>query len=204
MFHYDNYILRYEAKYKKINSVINRQMKFFSKITILGVLSALFFATATAAKSGANIYAVSRDVPNKSIYGEPGNRLKLSDFGSSFVVAVFWSRYCFPCIQEMESLADFAEKTKNAGIRVILISPQDEWSGGFAEQRNFLRRLNAQNLEIYVDNKGDLTAALGIFSSPVSVLVNREGKEIGRIRGSVVWNKPEVIDFMLKLAVDGN
>jgi len=175
-------------------------MKIFEKILILGLF--LTFCLPANAKDSANIYEVARDVPSKKIYGEAGNAVKLSDFKDDFVIAVFWSRFCFPCLSEMESLAQFAEKTKNDGIRVILISPKDEWKSGFAEQRRFLKKFKANNLEIYVDNKEDLTAALGIFTSPVSVLVSRKGQEIGRIRGSVTWDRPEIIEYMYKIKAE--
>lgn len=175
-------------------------MKIFEKILILGLILTLSFAV--QAKEGANIYEVAREAPAKAVYGEAGNKVKLSDFKGDFVIAVFWSRYCFPCLSEMESLAKFAKQTKNDGIRVIMISPKSEWGGGFSEQRRFLKKFEAGNLEIYVDDKEDLAAALGIFSSPVTVLVSREGKEIGRIRGSVVWDKPEVIEYMYKIKAE--
>ena len=88
---------------------------------------------AEASEKGVNIYGAARDVPSKAVYGEAGNRVRMDDFKGDFVLAVFWSRYCVPCIRELESLNEFARQTKNDGIRVILISPKEEWQGGFAD-----------------------------------------------------------------------
>ena len=126
---------------------------------------------AEASEKGVNIYGAARDVPSKAVYGEAGNRVRMDDFKGDFVLAVFWSRYCVPCIRELESLNEFARQTKNDGIRVILISPKEEWQGGFAEQRRLLSKYGAPDLETYVDDKSDLAAAFGIFSSPVTVLI---------------------------------
>ena len=79
---------------------------------------------AEASEKGVNIYGAARDVPSKAVYGEAGNRVRMDDFKGDFVLAVFWSRYCVPCIRELESLNEFARQTKNDGIRVILISPR--------------------------------------------------------------------------------
>lgn len=56
----------------------------------------------------------------------------------------------------------------------------------------------------YVDKKGDLSADLGIFTSPNTVLINRHGKEIGRIRGSVEWDDDEVIEYIYKIKAQNN
>ena len=157
---------------------------------------------AEASEKGVNIYGAARDVPSKAVYGEAGNRVRMDDFKGDFVLAVFWSRYCVPCIRELESLNEFARQTKNDGIRVILISPKEEWQGGFAEQRRLLSKYGAPDLETYVDDKSDLEAALGIFSSPVTVLIGREGKEIGRIRGSAEWDSQDVIEYMYKIKAE--
>ncbi len=155
--------------------------------------------TASASEKGVNIYGTARNVPSKAVFGSAGNRVRMDDFKGDFVLAVFWSRYCVPCIRELESLNRFAQQTKNDGIRVILISPKEEWQGGFAEQRRLLAKYGAPDLETYVDNKSDLASAFGIFSSPMTVLISRQGQEIGRIRGSADWSSPEVIEYMYKI-----
>lgn len=166
------------------------------------ILLLLIMAEFVYAKNRANIYEYSRAVPQKEITGESGNKVKLDDFNGDFVIAVFWSRYCGPCIRELKSLSRFARQTRHDGIRVVMISPKGEWAGGFDEQRRFLRRFDADELEAYVDEKEKLASALGIFSSPVSVLVSRDGQEIGRIRGSIEWDKPEVIEYIYKVKAD--
>ena len=77
---------------------------------------------AEASEKGVNIYGAARDVPSKTVYGEAGNRVRMDDFKGDFVLAVFWSRYCVPCIRELESLKVFARQSNIDGIRVILIS----------------------------------------------------------------------------------
>lgn len=170
--------------------------KFIKILLILLFVTTPFVAFA---KKGANIYVFAREVPAKSVYGEFGNTVKLSDFEGKFVVAVFWSRYCIPCIKELPSLAEFAQKTKNDGIKVLMISPKKEWFAGFDEQKAFLKRYGAEKLDVFVDDKNNLASALGIFSSPVTVLVNTKGEEIGRIRGKIEWDNEEVIEYFYNL-----
>lgn len=160
----------------------------------------IVFATeALADKRGLNIYENPRYLPSSLMYGEFGKGAKLSDFEGQFVIAIFWSRYCTPCIRELRDVARFVNKTKNDGIKVVMVSVKKEWPGGFDEQRRFLKKFDAENLDIYVDDKNNLAADLGIFTSPVAILISRQGLEIGRIRGRVNWNDDDVIEEIFRI-----
>lgn len=174
-------------------------MNKFFHFCFFMILSVFVFNTALSTEKGINIYETPRELPSKVIFSQTGKQIRLSDFQGDFVLAVFWSRYCIPCIRELEDLQKFATQTKNDGIRVILISPKEEWPGGFLEQQRFLTRYKAAEMEIYVDNKSDLSAAFGIFSSPVTILVSRQGQEIGRIRGTAKWDHSDVIEYIYKI-----
>ena len=168
----------------------------------VAVLMTTFVQNLQASEKGINIYAYSRSLPSKTLLDERGRKITLQDMKGDFVLAVFWSRHCIPCIRELKDLNDFANKTKNDGIRVILVSDKKEWQGGFSEQKRMLHRFGGDDLEAYVDNRGDLAAAFGIFSSPVTILISRDSKEIGRIRGSVKWAEDEVVEYMYRLKAE--
>ena len=174
------------------------KVKKFITVWVL-VIASFFPFMAGASEKGVNIYTYPRDVPSKAIFNSLGKQVKISDFNGKFVLIVFWSRYCVPCIRELKSLNEFANKTKSDGIKVILVSDKKEWSGGFQEQKKLLDKYGANDIEAFVDNKGDLAAAFGIFSSPVTVLISRDNKEIGRIRGSADWDEENVIEYIYQI-----
>lgn len=147
-----------------------------------------------------NIYDEPRDLPERKMFlhEEGGKSFGLDSFDGEFVIAIFWSRYCAPCLQELSKLSTFQQKTKNSNIKVVMISPASDWVSS-AEQKRFLTQFQAGDLEYYVDKKGDLSADLGIFTSPNTVFVNSQGKEIGRIRGSVEWDRDEMVEYVYKL-----
>lgn len=136
-------------------------------------------------------------------FAENGEAYKLNDFKDQFVIANFWSRYCSPCLRELDNLNNFSKKVADNGIKVVIISPASEWHS-LEEQQKFLQKYGAPDLDFYVDKKGDLSADLGIFTSPNTVLINRHGKEIGRIRGSVEWDDDEVIEYIYKIKAQNN
>lgn len=162
---------------------------------IILILIAILQAYNSFAKDAVNIYSKPREVPVHKIIHESGNNYLLSDFKGKFVVAVFWSRDCGPCIAELKSLNGFYNKTKNSDIKLLIISDNDEWKS-VAEQKRFLKRYGAPDIEFYVDEYGKVASDLGIFTSPHTVLINSKGKEIGRIRGSADWDDDRVLKYI--------
>ena len=151
-----------------------------------------------------NIYAEPRALPDRAVYHntEDGEAYKLSDFPEEFVIANFCFSLCMPCLRELDDLNEFSKKVGENGIKVVIISPASEWKG-IEDQQKFLERYHGQDLDFYVDKKGDLSADLGIFTSPNTVLVNK-GKEIGRIRGAADWDNDDVIEYIYKIKAQQN
>lgn len=162
------------------------------------LLAVSFTFSAAAAQKGVNIYDTPRDLPERKVTRSDGAQISLDSFPDDFVLAMFWSRHCVPCIKELDEVKNFALKTQENGIRVILISPSQEWKDSF-EQREFLEKFGADGMEFYTDEHSNLASDLGIFTSPNTVLVNRQGKEIGRIRGAAEWDDNKVIEYIYKI-----
>lgn len=156
---------------------------------------------AKPASSKLNLFATPRYIPNLSYYSDSGKKHKLTDNKEDILIAMVWSRTCGPCIGDMKHLQNFADKTKDKGIKVILISPAEEWKT-IDERRNFLTRIGAPRLESYTDPKSGFSHGMGIMVTPTAIMVSREGEEIGQITGSVKWDDPDVIDYILNLKED--
>lgn len=153
---------------------------------------------AQAREKGLNLFAFPREAPADEIYSSTGQKVKLSDFKGDFVIAVFWSKTCLPCIRELDDLSNFVKKTAGTGIKVMLVSNENEWKD-LDEQRKFLVKYRAPNVDFYVDPNGRLAGDFGIFASPHTVLINTKGEEIGRIRGSQDWDDEDVIEQIYKI-----
>ena len=150
------------------------------------------------ANAAINIYSSPRNLPQSKIIHPSGETFQLSDFKGDFILAHFWSKDCAPCIKELSGLNKFHKKVKDKGVRLILISPQNEWFDS-NEQSKFLKRYGAHDLEFYVEENGKLSADFGIFTTPHTVIINTQSKEVGRLRGSETWDKDKVIKYILKL-----
>lgn len=165
---------------------------------ILFILVLMLAALPAKAEKGVNIYAYSRDVSDTNIYSQYGKAVRLKDFKGDFLIAVFWSKSCIPCIRELDDLDAFVQKTEGTGIKVILISPAEDWSND-EEQKAFLKRYGAKHIDFYVEKNGQLSLDFGVFSTPNAILINANSQEIGRIRGSVDWDDKNVIEYIYKI-----
>lgn len=165
---------------------------------ILLIFLFVFFTGSAFAQKGANIFAYPRKAPVSKIFNRYGQSFSLYDFAGDFLIAVFWSKSCIPCLREMDDLNGFVKKTTGTGIKVILISPTEEWLTA-EEQHAFLKKYGGTDLDFYTDKKAKLSTDFGIFTSPHAVLINGDSMEIGRIRGSVDWDDDDVIEYIYKI-----
>ncbi|MBE6451880.1 MAG: TlpA family protein disulfide reductase [Alphaproteobacteria bacterium] len=165
---------------------------------ILFIFMFVIMSSFASAKGGINIFAYSRQAPTSVIYSSRGIPVHLSDFGGNFVLVMFWSRHCAPCIKELDEINTFVNKTANNGVKVLLVSNSDEWSG-VGEQRQLLQKFGATDVDFYTDKDGKLAGDFGIFSYPHTVLINRSGEEIGRISGTADWDDDDIVEYIYKL-----
>ncbi len=154
-----------------------------------------------AQKDAVNIFEHTRPVPETEIVHQSGKSYRLSDFKGEFVLAAFWSKTCGPCIKELKDLNTFYNAALKEKIRLILISPQKDWKSA-VEQKKFLKKYGAPDIEFYTDPKGKLAADFGIFTTPHTVLVDENSEEMGRIRGTAKWSDPRVLEYIKKIKKD--
>lgn len=167
-------------------------------LRVCGVLFLLAVCCCNVATAKLNLFAKPRVIPALSFFGDSGNKHTLSQFQGDLLIAVYWSRYCGPCLSDLSILNDFAEETRNDGIRVILISPEEEWRS-VEEKQRFLQRFGAGRLVSYLDRKRNFADGMGIMVTPTALLVNRNGLEVGQITGAIEWDNPKVVDYLVKL-----
>ena len=158
----------------------------------------IFFTTNAFAKKGVNIFTYPRDVPNAKIFNQYGQSFNLKDFAGDFLIVIFWSKTCVPCIREIADINEFIKKTKGTGIKLITVSSEKEWISP-EEHKAFLKKYGGKDIEFYSDRKSALANSFGIFTSPHTVLISPDSMEIGRIRGSVDWDDSDVIEYIYKL-----
>ena len=117
----------------------------------------------------------------------------LTDYKGKVVLLNFWATWCAPCVKEMPSLDRLqAEmgKDKFAVVPLSLAGPSKPKVGPFYKDKNLA------NLGIYFDKSKKVQQALDVSVLPTSILIDGQGREIGRMVGEADWDKPEAIALM--------
>jgi thiol-disulfide isomerase/thioredoxin len=126
-----------------------------------------------------------------------GRTLTLDHFRGTFILVNIWATWCLPCKEEMASLNHLVLLLANKNIRIVPISID---VSGAPSVQSFYERLGLKNLSIYVDPAKNVMDALAITGIPTTLLIGRDGREIGRMMGPAQWDAPESIKRITELA----
>ena len=126
-----------------------------------------------------------------------GRNLTLDHFRGTFILVNVWATWCAPCKEEMASLDHLVLLLANKNITIVPISID---ASGAPSVQSFYERLGLKNLSIYVDPAKNLMDALAITGIPTTLLIGRDGREIGRMMGPAQWDAPESIKRIVEIA----
>lgn len=132
--------------------------------------------------------AVLRDATMQGLNG-PAKRL--SDFRGRPLIINVWASWCGPCRAEMGSLERLAWQEQSVPFVVIGISTDDHE----AAAKSYLRAANA-TLNHYIDQGLELENMLGADRLPLTVLLDAQGKVLGKHYGAWEWDKSEAREWI--------
>jgi len=132
--------------------------------------------------------------PFSFVDGE-GRRTELADFAGRFVLLNVWATWCAPCVREMPSLDRLQAALGGKDFQVVALSVD---RGGRNVVEPFLKKHELQNLALYLDQQAAVLDVLGSREVPATLLIDPDGREVGRILGAVEWDAPEIVAFLRK------
>ena len=121
--------------------------------------------------------------------------INLADYKGNLVLLNFWATWCGPCKDEMPSLD--ALKI-NPFLDNIEIFPINIGKDNLKKSKQFFEDLNIKNLKIYFDNPETLAKKLNLRGVPTTILFDKDGKEFGRIIGSIDFENKEFLQWIRK------
>jgi thiol-disulfide isomerase/thioredoxin len=125
--------------------------------------------------------------------------LKLADYKGKAVLLNFWATWCPPCVKEMPSLDRLQGQI---GKDKFVILPLSLDGPSRPKVAPFYQDKNLTNLEVYFDKGRKAMQALDVSILPTSILVDAEGRELGRLEGEADWTQPEAL-VLMKAAIGG-
>ena len=126
--------------------------------------------------------------PDVAFVDARGRELGLADFRGKFVLVNLWATWCGPCRREMPSL-DRLQARLGGGDFAVLALSQDRKGPGVVAR--FLAEIGAERLGVHVDPSARSARRLGAVGLPTSVLLDREGRIVGRLIGPAEWDSDE-------------
>ena len=122
--------------------------------------------------------------PEISFLDENGHPHTLAEFAGAGLIVNLWATWCVPCIAEMPALQEMAKKLAGDNIRVLPLSSD---RGGADVVRAFYTAHGIDALPIWLDPKSAVVLAWRAPGLPTTLVIDRQGREQGRLLGAVDW-----------------
>ncbi|HTW27232.1 MAG TPA: TlpA disulfide reductase family protein [Acetobacteraceae bacterium] len=143
----------------------------------------------------ASLADLSLNAPPKKLPGlhwstADGRLQTLADYAGKGVILNLWATWCMPCVQEMPSLDRLSEKLSGQNVAVLPLSSDH---GGASAVRAFYASHGIRDLPVLLDTDGAVERALGVRGIPTTLLIDRQGRERGRVEGAADWTSAEAM-----------
>jgi len=112
----------------------------------------------------------------------------LSGWQGQWVVLNFWATWCAPCREEMPSLANLQH-----ALPELAVLPVATGRNAVAAITRFYVEAGVTSLPVLRDPKSTFAREMGVLGLPVTVIIDPQGREVGRLIGDAAWDSPEAL-----------
>ncbi|MFS4582044.1 TlpA disulfide reductase family protein [Phaeobacter sp. C3_T13_0] len=109
----------------------------------------------------------------------------LADYKGKIVLLNFWATWCAPCRAEMPMLSDLQAEFGGNEFEVLTLATGRNSPVGI---QKFFDETGIDNLPRHQDPRQAVAREMAVRGLPITVLLNRDGQEIGRLLGDAEWN----------------
>ena len=121
-----------------------------------------------------------------------GGKLTLADFHGRAVLLNLWATWCAPCRAEMPTLDRLQAAAGNKDFEVVAVNVD---TARLERRGAFLDSIGVKALARYVDPSGDAFETLRrdgkALGLPVTMVIDKDGCELGAAAGAVNWDSAE-------------
>lgn len=140
-----------------------------------------------------------KTLPEVAFQDGEGKARTLAIFEGKVVLLNLWATWCAPCRHEMPTLSRLQERLGGPEFEVVALSVD---RAGAKVVREFYDALGLENLALYVDPSMKATRSLSAIGLPTTLLLDRQGREVGRLVGPAEWDSPEAM-ALVQRRIDG-
>jgi thiol-disulfide isomerase/thioredoxin len=138
-------------------------------------------------------------LPDIEFFDAAGKTKTFADWRGKVVLVNLWATWCGPCRREMPALAALDKAFEGKDFDVVAVSIDKK---GIEASGKFLAEIKAQSLGLFVDPSGKIARDFKSYGLPASILLDRNGREIGRLVGPAEWNSDDA-RRLIQAALDG-
>lgn len=115
------------------------------------------------------------------------------EFKGKIVLVNFWAPFCGPCVKELPSINRLAETFKPDELAILPICTSLEYK---EQALSAIHLGDLSHLNLYFDHTQALKSALNARGIPLTIILDKEGKIIGRLDGATEWDHFENIELI--------
>lgn len=185
---------------------VRQPLRAMGMVVQLAVLLGLAFLLATTERAVAEpaqgfvLHTAPKALPELAFADGEGQPLGLAEFRGRTALLNVWATWCPPCIKEMPTLDRLEAELGGPGLEVVALSIDRAVP---EVVRRFYERTGVERLALYIDETGRAANTLGAFGLPLTVLIDTEGRELGRLIGPAEWDTPAMIAFLRGFVAGG-
>jgi len=127
-------------------------------------------------------------LPEVQFVNAEGKPMTLKDWRGKVVLLNLWATWCAPCRGEMPALDRLESALGSDKFEVVALAVD---KSGLEGARKFLDETKAQKLKLYADPTARLGNEFKVIGMPTSLLIDRQGREVGRLIGPAEWDSPD-------------
>ena len=158
------------------------------KVPVSAVTS---LATQSAESAGAfAFHEEPKPVPDLEFVDGEGRPMTLDAFEGKTTLLNIWATWCVPCREEMPALDRLQAKLGGPEFQVVPLSVDRE---GLPKVEAFYEELDLRRLGIWNDPTASAAYDLGAVGLPTTLLLDANGRELGRLVGPAEWDSPEMV-----------
>ncbi len=121
--------------------------------------------------------------PDFTLPSLDGGSITLSDLKGQVILLNFWATWCPPCRQEMPSMERLYKKLKDKEFTILAVDIMERPE----TVKEFVRKFKL-SFPILLDTKGEVAGKYMAYSIPITYLVNKDGKAVGKVIGPRQWD----------------
>lgn len=168
-------------------------IKGLALVAALGLFALANTASAVDATQRFAIHNPPKPLQDIQFADGDGRLRQLSEFRGKALLLNVWATWCPPCREEMPTLDRLQAELGGQDFEVMALSID---RAGMAVVTRFYDETGVKHLSKYIDSSGKAARELAAFGLPTTLLIDREGREVGRLIGPAEWDSPQMVSFI--------